>query len=92
MVAAVIVEVNEMGNEKFLIMVGRILVAGFKLDDIKIELHKYDSATGMGFIALCAPDHFFEILASNPGDKPVSYISRKKSIYESLLMQLRDGL
>lgn len=79
-----------MGNEKFLIMVGRILVAGFKLDDIKIELHKYDSATGTGFIALQASDYLFEIIADNTGDKPVSYILRKKGIYESLLMQLRD--
>lgn len=47
-----------MGNEKFLIMVGRILVAGFKLDDIKIELHEYDSVTGMGFITLRAPAIF----------------------------------
>ena len=79
-----------MGNEKFLIMVGRILVAGFKLDDIEIELHEYDSTTGTGFIVLRAPDILFEVIANNTGDKPVSYILRKKSIYESLLMQLRD--
>uniref|UniRef100_A0AAU7YS99 Uncharacterized protein n=1 Tax=Klebsiella phage KpTDp1 TaxID=3161143 RepID=A0AAU7YS99_9CAUD len=79
-----------MGNEKFLIMVGRILVAGFKLDDIKIELHEYDCVTGMGFITLRAPDDLFEFIAGNTGDKPASYILRKKGIYESLLMQLRD--
>nr|DAI72837.1 MAG TPA: hypothetical protein [Caudoviricetes sp.] len=90
MVAAAIVEVNKMGNEKFLIMVGRILVAGFKLDDIKIELHKYDSTTGTGFIALRALDGLFEVIADNTGDKPVSYVLKKKGIYESLLMQLRD--
>jgi hypothetical protein len=90
MVAAAIVEVNDTGNEKFLIMVGRILVAGFKLDDIKIELHEYDSVTGMGFITLRASDDLFEFIAGNTGDKPASYISRKKGIYESLLMQLRD--
>lgn len=79
-----------MGNEKFLIMVGRILAAGFKLDDVKIELHEYDSVTGMGFITLRAPDDLFEFIAGNTGDKPASYILRKKGIYESLLMQLRD--
>lgn len=79
-----------MGNEKFLIMVGRILVAGFKLDDIKIELHEYDSVTGMGFITLRAPDDLFEFITGNTGDKPASYILRKKGVYESLLMQLRD--
>ena len=79
-----------MGNEKSLIMVGRILVAGFKLDDIKIELHEYDSVTGMGFITLRAPDDLFEFIAGNTGDKPASYILRKKGVYESLLMQLRD--
>lgn len=79
-----------MGNEKFLIMVGRILVAGFKLDDIEIELHKYDSTTGTGFIALRVSDYLFEVIGDNTGDKPVSYILRKKGIYESLLMQLRD--
>lgn len=79
-----------MGNEKFLIMVGRILVAGFKLDDIKIELHEYDSVTGTGFITLRAPDDLFEFIAGNTGDKPASYILRKKGVYESLLMQLRD--
>uniref|UniRef100_A0AB39AIW2 Uncharacterized protein n=1 Tax=Klebsiella phage KpTRp1 TaxID=3236632 RepID=A0AB39AIW2_9CAUD len=79
-----------MGNEKFLIMVGRILAAGFKLDDIKIELHEYDSVTGMGFITLRAPADLFEFIAGNTGDKPASYILRKKGIYESLLMQLRD--
>lgn len=67
-----------MGNEKFLIMVGRILVAGFKLDDIKIELHKYDSTTGTGFIALRAPDGLFEVIADNTGDKPVSYVLKRK--------------
>lgn len=78
MVAAAIVEVNKMGNEKFLIMVGRILVAGFKLDDIKIELHKYDSTTGTGFIALRASDGLFEVIADNTGDKPVSYVLKKE--------------